>query len=249
MNVGRYFGINVNIHWTWILAVVYFTFFASFGPPLASFIITLGIFLIVLLHELGHSLTAKKLGFQADSITLMLLGGVAWIGKDSGTMTWWKNFLISAAGPAVNVLIAGLMAIIGNKFGFHDFVGFMETYSKESSTAALTSYGLALYVWHLVYLFNIIILLFNLLPVFPLDGGQIAQSLFWGVLGLFRVRRAESISVMFFSVIAMIVASAGIIFFVMQGAIIMVLICGFIVLTSWAYFNTHCRRYNGRYEA
>jgi Zn-dependent protease len=130
------------------------------------------LFAIVTLHEFGHALACRQVGGTANQVVLWPLGGVAYVDPPQRPgATLWSL----AAGPLVNVVLVpvflGLM-LIGRSAGLAQM-------SPDAS------------IWlETVFAINVVILVFNLLPVYPLDGGQILRSLLWFVLG-----RARSLTV------------------------------------------------------
>src|SRR6202035_39337 len=114
IKIGRFFGINLFIHWTfWLLPlwVVYTHAAEPNSGPLAFLLALLGaLFGCVVLHEYGHALAARFFGIATRDVTLYPIGGVARLERMSEKP--WEEFWIAVAGPAVNVVIAGLL------FGF-----------------------------------------------------------------------------------------------------------------------------------
>ena len=168
----------------------------------------LTLFGIVLLHEFGHALACRQVGGKADQIVLWPLGGVAYVAPPPRPgATLWSI----AAGPLVNVALAPLLTIL-LALGTH--LGWNETMPN--------TYTFVLTIWKL----NFIILFFNLLPIYPLDGGQILRSLLWFALG-----RARSLMV------ATIVGFAGvaglIVLAVMMRSPWFGVMCVFILLNCW----------------
>ncbi|MEX0652831.1 MAG: M50 family metallopeptidase [Phycisphaeraceae bacterium] len=164
----RAFGINVYLHWTWFLLAFVVYYLGVFADPLWSLAIFITLFAIVLLHEFGHALACKSVGGKANRIVLWPLGGIAFVRPPErpGAMLW-----TIAAGPLVNVLLipvtlAIFMAVAGNPLAF----GFNTASDLERFVFAIAS-------------MNVGLLLFNLLPIYPLDGGQIFQALLWFVIG------------------------------------------------------------------
>jgi Zn-dependent protease/predicted RNA-binding Zn-ribbon protein involved in translation (DUF1610 family) len=156
----RVFGITVFLHWSWIVVAVYEIQsrqheYNSLAWNIAEYLL---LFLIVLLHEFGHALACRSVGGQAERIMLWPLGGVAYVSPPPrpGAVLW-----SIAAGPLVNVvllLISLPLLTLPMQGDLHRLV-------------------------HTVAYINIGLLIFNLLPVYPLDGGQILQSLLWFVMG------------------------------------------------------------------
>lgn len=147
------FGIPVRIHGTLLILLPIFALYMSADGGMAGFSSTLGLLIAafgcVLLHELGHSLSARRHGIGTHAITLTPIGGLA--GLESVPRDPWKELEITAAGPAVNFVLAGL-------FG----VGFLLAPSYFMGALALI---------------NIVLGVFNLLPGFPMDGGRILRAL------------------------------------------------------------------------
>ncbi len=135
----------------------------------------LALFAIVILHEFGHSLACRQVGGTADRVVLWPLGGVAYVDPPQRPgATLWSI----AAGPLVNVVLVPVflgLTLIGRSLGL----------AETSPDAA---------AWlRAVALINVVLLVFNLLPVYPLDGGQILRSLLWFVLGRARSLTAASV--------------------------------------------------------
>jgi Zn-dependent protease len=166
----RIAGIQVNVHWTWLL-VAYFEIGSrvnNYQSMAWNVIEYVSIFGIVLLHEFGHALACRQVGGQANRIMLWPLGGVAFVQPPPrpGALLW-----SIAAGPLVNVVLApvtvaaaALAQVAGLKDTQPDFAHFL--------------YSIAV--------INLVLLVFNLLPIYPLDGGQILQALLWFVVGRAR---------------------------------------------------------------
>ncbi len=181
-------GIQVYLHWSWLL-VAYFVIVTrvnQYQSMTWNVFEYLALFGIVLLHEFGHALACRQVGGQANRIMLWPLGGVAFVQPPPrpGALLW-----SIAAGPLVNVVlipITGMAALIAYLAGLgHEHPDFMQF---------LVS----------IAVINLVLLIFNLLPIYPLDGGQILQALLWFVIG-----QAKSLMV---SGIVGFVAAAGVIF-------------------------------------
>ena len=163
----RVFGITVFLHWSWFLVAAYQLDqrsggYSSMGWNIAEY---LALFLIVLLHEFGHSLACRQVGGRAEEIILWPLGGVAFVSPPQrpGAVLW-----SIVAGPLVNVVLLVLLFIAGFFLGRLDL-----------SSAAYD-------FWLQLCKINIGLLVFNLLPIYPLDGGQILRALLWFALGRSR---------------------------------------------------------------
>jgi len=169
----RFTGIDVFLHWSWFVVALFAVQRANeYRSPAWSVAEYLALFAIVTLHEFGHSLACRQVGGHADRIVLWPLGGVAYVNPPQRPgATLWSL----AAGPLVNValfpVLVGLV-LVGRSVGLAE--------SSPDAAAWLRA----------VAFINFGLLVFNLLPVYPLDGGQILRSLLWFVLG-----RARSLTV------------------------------------------------------
>ena len=173
----RVAGIQVYLHWSWFLVAGYVVvnrqgLYSSLAWNLAEY---LSLFLIVLLHEFGHSFACRQVGGTADRIVLWPLGGVAYVNAPARPKaTLWSI----AAGPLVNVLLIPLL---------------MGTIYVAGAQGLLDrSPDLANFLRNL-QLINFLLLVFNILPIYPLDGGQILHSLLWFPLGRSRSLFAATI--------------------------------------------------------
>jgi Zn-dependent protease len=177
IHLFRFKGIDVFLHWSWFVVALFeiserASQYRSVAWNVAEY---LALFAIVTLHEFGHSLACRQVGGNADRIVLWPLGGVAYVDPPQRPgATLWSI----AAGPLVNVVLIpvlfGLMLIGGS-------AGLTKT-SPDVSTWLGAVFGI-----------NVVLLVFNLLPVYPLDGGQILRSLLWFVLGRARSLTAASV--------------------------------------------------------
>jgi Zn-dependent protease len=166
----RFSGIDVFLHWSWFLVAVFEIngrnrHYSSFIWNVLEY---LALFMIVMLHEFGHSLACRQVGGTANRIVLWPLGGVAYVDPPPRPgATLWSI----AAGPLVNVALAPLL------FGLGYFGKSMGWWAVFPNAHALL---------RAIYVINGGLLIFNLLPIYPLDGGQIFRSLLWFVIGRAR---------------------------------------------------------------
>ena len=159
----RIAGIQLRIHITFLLLIAWlaFVFYQTGGSSAAAggVIFILLLFLCVVLHEFGHAFAAKAFGINTPDITLLPIGGVARLERMPEEPK--QELIIAIAGPAVNVVIAALLFLLN---GSRPIL---------SSAAAMQS-GDAI---SQLLIINILLLLFNLLPAFPMDGGRILRAL------------------------------------------------------------------------
>ncbi len=162
----KFSGIQVYLHFSWFLVAAYeFTRRAGvYSSPIWAALEYIALFAIVLLHEFGHALACRQTGGFADRIVLWPLGGIAFVNppRRPGAMLW-----SIAAGPLVNVILLPILSI--GLLVFH--VG-----------SAMAPTDPARFVFH-VWWINTGLLVFNMLPIYPLDGGQILRSLLWFSMG------------------------------------------------------------------
>jgi Zn-dependent protease len=129
----------------------------------------------ILLHELGHAFVAIRRGVNISSITLWIFGGLARMDRDSDSPG--TEFKVAVAGPLVTLAIALVSVGLGVLIGGVD--AFRHALPYQSATA--TNAAVAFLAW--LAAINIIVLAFNLIPAFPLDGGRIARSIAWRLTG------------------------------------------------------------------
>ncbi len=155
------------MHWSWFLVAAYVVTsrVGNYSSPVWNAVEYLALFGIVLMHEFGHSLACRSVGGRSDQIVLWPLGGVAYVAPPQrpGAQLW-----SIAAGPLVNV---GLMPVL-----------YLAVRVAEGQGIAMTNPDL-FECLVMVSNINIVILIFNLLPIYPLDGGQILRSLLWYAMG------------------------------------------------------------------
>src|SRR5689334_3328198 len=166
----KFAGITVFLHWSWFLIAVYEinSRGGRYSSILWNILEYLALFLIVLLHEFGHALACRQVGGNANRIVLWPLGGVAYVDPPPrpGATPW-----SIAAGPLVNVALIPLLAVT----------------ISACRSAGLTATAPDLFrLLRSIAWINAGLLIFNILPIYPLDGGQILRSLLWFVLGRAR---------------------------------------------------------------
>jgi Zn-dependent protease len=173
----RLAGIDVFLHWSWFFVALYEiqSRRQKYGSVAWNAAEYLALFVIVTMHEFGHALACRSVGGRAERIVLWPLGGVAYVDPPQRPgATLWSI----AAGPLVNVVLLPVL------FGLY-FLG------ASIGWAASAPDLLALV--RAVALTNILVLVFNVLPVYPLDGGQILRSLLWFVVGRARSLMAATV--------------------------------------------------------
>jgi Zn-dependent protease len=162
--LGRWLGVDIRLHFTFVLLMAFLSLVQlvrhGMVAALASAVFTAAVFAIVLLHEMGHVLAARRFGIRTRDVTLYPIGGIASLEREPRTPT--QELWVSLAGPAVNLglaLILAAMAVIANS-------------ASPVGTPALGTGLLSRLVW-----VNLVMAGFNLLPAFPLDGGRVLRAL------------------------------------------------------------------------
>jgi Zn-dependent protease len=206
----KLFGIQVYLHWTWLVVAVYeiqrVRDYSSMGWNVAEY---LALFAIVLMHEFGHALACRSVGGQADRILLWPLGGVAFVQPPPrpGALLW-----SIAAGPLVNVILLPITFAVY-------FLLAPGTVSPDVHRLVLS-----------IAIINLALLLFNILPIYPLDGGQIVRAILWYFIG-------QNQSLMVASVIGLIGSTVGIVLAIFSSNIWLTVLAAFAALQSWGAFR------------
>lgn len=164
--VGRIAGIDLYVHSTFVLllawvAVVHYLERLRWADAAGGLLFIVTLFGIIVLHELGHALTARRFGIRTRDITLLPIGGVARLERMPEDPR--QELLVALAGPAVNAVLAVvLLAILVPVSGL----------AALTNVAMVGGEFLAKLVW-----VNVALALFNLLPAFPMDGGRVLRAL------------------------------------------------------------------------
>ncbi len=202
--LGRILGIEIYVHPTFMMLLAYI---ALFEGGVVNALLVSAVFGCVLLHELGHALTARRFGIETVDITLYPIGGVARLARMPRAPG--AEMLVALAGPAVNVVIFGvlttLLSVLPAGTGHVDelIVGFVATLAQ----------------------INLMLALFNLIPAFPMDGGRVLRALLSSKLG--RVR-----ATLVASTLGRVLALVAGLYFVTHGAILQVFLAMFIYLAA-----------------
>ncbi len=169
--LGTLAGIALYVHATFLLLLAWvalgeYQASRSASAALGGVVFVIAIFACVVLHELGHALTARRYGIRTRDITLLPIGGVARLERMPREPR--QELLVALAGPAVNVVIAVLLflwlGLTGGMPDFADSASLGSAFLERTFAARL----LAVNVW---------LVLFNLIPAFPMDGGRVLRAL------------------------------------------------------------------------
>src|SRR5208337_1611564 len=170
IHLFRLAGVDLFLHWSWFLVAVFEIErrrgrYTSITWNVLEY---LTLFAIVLLHEFGHAMACRQVGGTANHIMLWPFGGVAYVNPPQRPgATLWSI----AAGPLVNVVLAPILYAV----------------LQMAKSAGLPDSMPDVYSFlHSVLFINLGLLIFNILPIYPLDGGQILRSLLWFVMGKAR---------------------------------------------------------------
>jgi Zn-dependent protease len=204
-------GIEVFLHWSWFVVAAFeigsrASSYSSPGWNIAEY---LTLFLIVMLHEFGHALACRQVGGTADRIVLWPLGGVAYVNPPMrpGAVLW-----SIVAGPLVNVALIPVLAIL---VGLSKSMG----WAQEMPNAYL--------FLRTVLAIDLGLLAFNVLPIYPLDGGKIVWSLLWYPMGRAR-------SLMAATVVGFLGSAGLVVLAITSHSSWLGILCVFFVLRCWS---------------
>lgn len=214
--VGRLAGIDIFVHFTFLVLLGFIGLggYLRTGDPVDGLIgvgMIAAVFAIIVLHELGHALAARYYGIPTKDITLLPIGGVARLQRMPEKPV--QELVVALAGPAVNVVLAVL-------FGAIVFVKDMRPDPEQALTFQMG-------VVEELFLVNIFLVLFNMLPAFPMDGGRVLRALLAMRLG---ARRATDVAATIGKGMAILFALVG--FFGVPGVMdenIMLVLVGLFV--------------------
>ena len=185
IQLARVFGIRigVDVSWFFVLFLIIWSLSGYFGDLFPgeeaksyalAVISALAFFLSILLHELGHAVVAMRNGIPIIGIDLWMFGGVAKLGRDTDSPG--VEFRVAAAGPLVTLIIAAVCFGVGSALSSTDTLLEGTRFEVAQTTEATAVLGYLTSI-------NVLVLLFNLIPGFPLDGGRIARAIAWKITG------------------------------------------------------------------
>ncbi|NNE28661.1 MAG: site-2 protease family protein [Saprospiraceae bacterium] len=221
------FGIPIFLHWSFPLVFLWIAYLAySSAEGGVTFFLWLSclfilVFLCVVLHEFGHALTARRFGVKTKDIILSPIGGVARLEKLPEKP--WHEFLVAIAGPMVNVFIFLILLLVAYLAGFTE--GWAQELEADPSIGILMRRGFTDFILGSLMLTNLVLVGFNLIPAFPMDGGRILRSLLSIPLGRIKATQIATI-------VAQVLAVTGLLYSFSNGEMILGLICVFVLLTS-----------------
>jgi len=164
--LGRFAGIDVYMHATFLMllawmAVSYYLPRQSMTDVVNGLAFILALFAIVILHEFGHALTARRFGIRTRDVTLLPIGGVARLERMPEDPR--QELLVALAGPGVNVVLAGILLLV---------LVPTATLEAVNEIRLVGGHFLSKLLW-----INVSLAAFNLIPAFPMDGGRVLRAL------------------------------------------------------------------------
>lgn len=171
LNLGKIAGIRLSVHWTFVILIawIFFGYYRAEGSmpqALMGVLLILVLFACVILHELGHALTARRYGIATKSITMLPIGGLAQMERMPEDPK--QELYVAAAGPAVNVVIATILFFYLKLSG--NWPDFANIHVEEMGSEG---FGF----WFNLFAANVMLVVFNLIPAFPMDGGRILRAI------------------------------------------------------------------------
>jgi Zn-dependent protease/predicted transcriptional regulator len=180
IRIGKIAGIPIGLHWSFFLLFIFIIARSTVGGKVDSTLVmmnvllTVGVFVCVLFHELGHSFAANRFGIRTRNILLLPFGGAANLERMPEIPR--QELMVFLAGPLVNLLIA-VAIFCGLMLNARETFGGGTTFSIEQAQNILTLSEPATSLWEQMFLVNIFLAVFNLLPALPLDGGRALRAL------------------------------------------------------------------------
>jgi Zn-dependent protease len=183
IQLGRIFGIRIGVDVSWFIVLFLIIWslseqYEDVAPGSNAFVLAtvsaLLFFVSILLHELGHAFVAIRNGIPIEGIDLWMFGGVAKLGRDSESAG--EEFRVAVAGPIVTLVIAAACLGAGAAISSPEEVLDSSRFDDSTTGATLAVLGYLASI-------NLIVLVFNLIPGFPLDGGRIARAVAWKITG------------------------------------------------------------------
>jgi Zn-dependent protease/CBS domain-containing protein len=226
LTIGRIQGIDIKLHPSLLLIALWVIYHGGFrqnygiAGTVYGLVLVLAIFCLVLLHELGHSMMAHEYGLRVRDITLVPFGGVARIEQMPSRPR--AEAMISVAGPLVNLAIALLLLpllLMGGLASGHSSL-------QDFAQFGLGDVSLTGFLFYL-FLANLTLAIFNLLPAFPMDGGRILRA---GVTPFIGRQGATTVAVAIGVTLGVLIGILGLV----SGEYLIVLVMAFVILAAFA---------------
>ena len=219
LKIATVFGIEVRIHVTFLLflAWIWISYYqvAGLSGAIQGVLFILALFTCVLLHEFGHAFAAREFGIKTPDITLLPIGGVARLNRIPEKP--WQELVVAIAGPLVNVVIAGVLLFV-----IHGTTELLQIDRLENPRIELLGKLASI---------NVMLVIFNMIPAFPMDGGRVLRALLAMTM---PYRRATQIAAWIGQGLAVLFAFVGflsyqgITFFGVRGSPFLIFIAFFI---------------------
>ncbi|MGE5603336.1 MAG: M50 family metallopeptidase [Nitrososphaerales archaeon] len=224
-------GIPIRVHASFLLILLWAAWIGLTQPRGGSaagsvgfmVLFTLLLFICVVLHELGHSLVAQVFGVKVHDITLWPIGGVARLSNMPRRPA--HEFLISAAGPLVNIVLALMLGVLA--VGWIGPSELLRTFTTGRGLVRLLGGQSGQSLVLLLALQNVLLVLFNLIPAFPMDGGRLLRSFLAGFLPFRTATRTASF---IGQGVALVLFGIS---FIPPGNLFLTLIATFVFLAAW----------------
>jgi Zn-dependent protease len=210
IKLGTLLKTEIKLHWTWFLLLIIWVDFDTAEKIMWDVLTLVCVFGVVLIHEFGHITAARRYGVDTPKVTLSLLGGAAHIGKEMDGLKPMQQIWVVFAGPLTNIVLAILLLPIC----IYSLQGV--DLEAENAIKALSGNQLLIFT---VFAINIVMFVFNMLPIYPMDGGRILRS----VLQHFKVKMALFISIRTTQVVTLLLLAWCISVGAIVGAIIAIL--------------------------
>jgi Zn-dependent protease len=183
--LARIFGIRIGVSASWFFVLFFFIYVLSgyfrdiLGSASQGYVVAVAsallFFASLILHELGHAIVARRLGLQIEGVDLWFFGGLAKMRGE--TRTPGAEFLIAVAGPLVTLIVVAAATAVG--IGLSSAQNFWDLVLLKTGVHATA--GLVLLSW--LATINALVLVFNMIPALPLDGGRLALAVAWRMTG------------------------------------------------------------------
>lgn len=226
LTLGRIQGIEIKLHPSFVLIAIWVVYHWGFRQDtgitgtIYGLALVLSIFLLVLLHELGHSMMAHEYGLRVRDITLVPFGGIAHIEQMPTRPR--AEAMISFAGPLVNLAIALLLLPVLLMVGLANGTDSLQDFARFG----LGDVSVTGFLFYLL-LANLTLAIFNLLPAFPMDGGRILRA---GVTPFMGRQSATTVAVAIGITLGVLIGILGL----LSGEYLIVLVMAFVVLAAIA---------------
>ncbi len=223
--IAKFFGIPVQVHWSFGLIFVWIWYEAymdnqGWQEMLQLTLLLIAIFTCVVLHEFGHALTAKRFGIGTRDIILSPIGGIARLDKLPEKPI--QELLVAIAGPLVNIVIAAALLFYLLVIATEPYEALLGVLSRSSNSFVQHIHPVHQFLVTIVFM-NGLLAGFNMIPAFPMDGGRVLRALLSIRLGHLRATRAATYVGFAF---AILIGIAG----VLEQNFMLVLIGGFVLV-------------------